>query len=303
TATWSTHKTPPTVAGQAAVTGTQRNVQPPFLAPTPLGDCTGTSTLKSGYPQTSTTSTTNCTSTQTKTWIYVDACGNESLPFVQTATWSTDNTPPTVTGQAAVTGTQCNVQPAFVDPTPSDNCTGTITLKSGYPQTNTTSTTNCTSTQTKTWIYVDACGNESLPFVQTATWSTDNTPPTVTGQASVTGTQCNQQPAFVDPTATDNCTGTITIKSGYPITSTVSTTNCTSTQTRTWIYVDACGNESTPFVQTATWSSDNTPPTVAGQATVTGIQCNVQPAFVDPTASDNCTGTITLKATYPQTSV
>src|SRR5207247_1117667 len=151
-------------------------------------------------------------STQTKTWIYVDACGNESLPFVQTATWTSDNTPPTVSGTATVTGTQCNVQPAFVDPTPSDNCTGTITIKTSYPKTITTTTCNYNSTKTKTWIYVDACGNESTPFVQTATWTTDNIPPTVSGTATVTGTQCNVQPAFVDPTPTDNCTGTITIK-------------------------------------------------------------------------------------------
>src|SRR5450756_1671489 len=104
-----------------------------------------------------------------------------------------------------------SVQPAFVDPTPADNCTGPITLKATYPLLGTTTTTNCTSTQTKTWIYVDACGNESLPFVQTATWTTDNTPPTVTGTAAVTGTQCNVQPAFVDPTPADNCLSLIHI--------------------------------------------------------------------------------------------
>jgi hypothetical protein len=57
-----------------------------------------------------------------------------------------------------------------------------------------------------------ACGNESLPFVQTATWSTDIIVPTVTGQTTVTGTQCNVQPAFIDPTATDNCTELLLLK-------------------------------------------------------------------------------------------
>ena len=174
--------------------------------------------MKAGYPLDGiVTPGANCTSSQTRTWIYVDACGNESAPFVQTATWSTDIIVPTVTGQATVTGTQCNVQPAFIAPTASDNCTGTITIKAGYPLDGVaTPGANCTSSQTRTWIYVDACGNESAPFVQTATWSTDIIVPTVTGQATVTGTQCNVQPAFVDPTASDNCTGTITIKAGYP---------------------------------------------------------------------------------------
>jgi hypothetical protein len=279
-------------------------VQPAFIDPTATDNCTGAITLKAGYPITGAiTPGANCTSSQTRTWIYVDACGNESLPFVQTATWSTDIIVPTVTGQTTVTGTQCNVQPAFIDPTATDNCTGAITLKAGYPITGAiTPGANCTSSQTRTWIYVDACGNESLPFVQTATWSTDIIVPTVTGQTTVTGTQCNVQPAFIDPTATDNCTGAITLKAGYPITGAITPgANCTSSQTRTWIYVDACGNESLPFVQTATWSTDIIVPTVAGQTTVTGTQCNVQPAFIDPTATDNCTGAITLKAGYPIT--
>src|SRR5205085_10860343 len=130
-----------------------------------------------------------------------------------------------------------------------DNCTGAITIKTGYPLVGTTTTTNCTSTQTKTWIYVDGCGNESDAFVQTATWTTDNIKPVVTGTATLTGTVCNQQPAFIDPTATDNCTGAITLKRGYPIVGTTTITKCTSTQTKNWIYVEDCWNESDSFVR------------------------------------------------------
>src|SRR6476660_7726537 len=303
TATWTTDNVKPVVTGQAAVSGTTCNVQPSFIDPTVTDNCTGPLVLKATYPLTSAVTTTNCTSTQTKTWIYVDACGNESDAFVQTATWTTDNVKPVVTGQAAVSGTTCNVQPSFIDPTVTDNCTGAITLKSGYPQTSTVSVTACTSTQTKTWIYVDACGNESDPFVQTATWSTDNVKPVVTGTATLTGTVCTQQPSFIDPTVTDNCTGPLVLKATYPLTSVITSTNCTSTQTKTWIYVDACGNESDPFVQTATWTTDNVKPVVAGTATLTGTTCNVQPSFIDPTVTDNCTGPLVLKATYPLTSV
>src|SRR4029078_9391619 len=139
---------------------------------------------------------------------------------------------PAVTGQASVTGSVCNVQPSFVDPVATDAC-GTPVLKSGYPVLGAvTAGANCSSSQTRTWIYVDACGNESTPFVQTATWTTDNTPPTVAGQATVPGTQCNVQPAFVTPTPTDNCTGTITLKTGYPLDGTATPgANCTTTQT------------------------------------------------------------------------
>jgi hypothetical protein len=291
--------TPPTVTGQGTVTGTTCKVQPPFVDPTATDNC-GTTTIKSGYPLLGTLTTNGCTSTQTKTWIYVDACGNESLPFVQTATWSSDNTPPTVTGQATVTGTQCNVQPSFIDPTPADNCTGTITIKSGYPVLGTaTPGANCTTSQTKTWIYVDACGNESLPFVQTATWNTDTEKPTVTGQATVTGTQCNVQPPFVAPTPADNC-GTPTLKTGYPQDGAVTPgASCTSSQTRTWIYVDACGNESAPFVQTATWKTDNIPPTLTCPTVPPVCEVANKTYTIPPlTVTDNCSASSALTITY-----
>jgi hypothetical protein len=232
-----------------------------------------------------------------------DACGNVGTAS-QTISFTRDNTAPTATGQATVTGIQCNVQPPFVAPTPADNC-GTPTLKAGYPLDGAvTAGANCTSSQTRTWIYVDPCGNESTPFVQTASWTTDNTPPAVTGQATVTGTACNTQPPFVDPVATDAC-GTPTLKAGYPLDGAVTAgANCTSSQTRTWIYVDACGNESTPFVQTATWKVDITPP-VLTCPTVPPVCVVPGNSYTIPllTASDNCSGSGALTITYTITGV
>src|SRR5678815_5478831 len=116
----------------------------------------------------------------------------------------------------------------------------------------------------------------------------DTEVPTVTGQAAITATGCTAAPAFVAPTAADNCTASPALKAGYPVDGTVNTTNCTSTQTRTWIYVDDCGNESAPFVQTITWTQDTEVPTVTGQAAITATGCTAAPAFVAPTAADNC---------------
>src|SRR5207253_2936849 len=299
TITWTQDTQAPTVTGQATITATGCTAAPAFVDPTPADNC-GTPTLVAGYPQTSVASTVNCTSTQTRTWVYEDACGNQSTPFVQTITWTQDTQAPTVTGQAAITATGCTAAPAFIDPTPADNC-GTPTLVAGYPQTSVASTVNCTSTQTRTWVYEDACGNQSTPFVQTITWTLDTQAPTVTGQAAITDTGCTAAPAFIDPTPADNC-GTPTLVAGYPQTSVASTVNCTSTQTRTWVYQDACGNQSTPFVQTITWTQDTQAPTVTGQATITATGCTAAPAFIDPTPADNC-GTPTLVAGYPQTSV
>jgi gliding motility-associated-like protein len=298
TISWTTDTQKPTITGTTTITGSTCNVKPALVDPTATDNC-GATALKAGYPQTSTVNISSCNSSQTRTWIYVDPCGNESDPFIQTITWTTDTQKPTVTGTTTVTGSTCNMKPAFVDPTATDNC-GSTTLKAGYPIDGTVVVAGCTSSQTRTWIYVDPCGNESVPFIQTITWTTDTQKPTVTGTATITGSACNVKPAFVDPTATDNC-GSSTIKAGYPIDGTANAMGCSSTQTRTWIYVDPCGNESDPFIQTLTWTTDTQKPTITGTATITGNTCNVKPAFVDPTAADNC-GATTLKAGYPQTS-
>jgi hypothetical protein len=167
----------PTVTGTAEI-DTIGCEAPAFVDPTATDNC-GTPALLTGYPQTTAVSTVNCTSSQTRTWIYVDACGNQSAPFLQTISWTQDTEVPQVTGQTDIGGTGCNSPPAFVDPVATDNC-GVPTLQTGYPQTSVTSTVNCIATQTRTWVFVDACGNESAPFVQTITWTQDIEAPTAT---------------------------------------------------------------------------------------------------------------------------
>jgi gliding motility-associated-like protein len=300
----------PTVTGTATIPSLGCNPPDPttaFIAPTATDNC-NTPVLKTGYPVTSSVSSSGCTNTQTRTWIFVDACGNESLPFVQTITWTADNIKPLVTGVTNIPDLGCNPPnptAAFVAPTASDNC-GIPVLKFGYPITSTVTITGCSNSQTRTWIFVDACGNESDPFVQTITWKTDLTKPVVTGIAAIPDLGCNPPnplAAFVAPTATDNC-GIPVLKAGYPITSSVTTSGCDNTQTRTWIFVDACGNESTPFVQTITWTADVTKPVLTGNTTIPSLGCNPpnpSSSFVAPVVTDNC-GSISLKTGYPITS-
>jgi gliding motility-associated-like protein len=300
----------PTVTGTASIPSLGCNPPDPttaFIDPSASDNCSAP-VLKTGYPLTSTVSSTGCTNTQTRTWIFVDACGNESLPFVQTVTWTSDIVKPAVTGLTTIPDLGCNpVNPtaSFVAPTATDNC-GTPVLKFGYPITSTVAITGCNNSQTRTWIYVDACGNESDPFTQTITWKTDITKPVVTGLATIPDLGCNPPnhlAAFITPTATDNC-GIPVLKSGYPVTSTISTTGCDNTQSRTWVFVDACGNESDPFVQTITWTTDNIKPVLTGNTTIPPLGCNPpnpSSSFVAPSVTDNC-GSISLKTGYPITS-
>src|SRR5678809_48184 len=165
-----------------------------------------------------------------------------------------------------------------------------------------------TKVQTRTWNYVDACGNESDEFVQTKSWTVDVTKPTLSGQSTIDLNKCNPTAAeitaaFIAPTIAEAC-GTPTIKSGYPSTSPVSTVNCSSTQARTWVYVDACGNESDPFVQTVKWTTDVAPPTwtTSAGSLDKNVDCNNSAALaaaqlLAPTAGDNCPGTISYTKT------
>src|SRR4030095_12273632 len=218
-------------------------------------------------------------------WKYVDACGNVSDEFVQTKTWTVDVTKPSVSGQATITGTICNVVPAFVDPIATEGCS-TASLVTGYPIDGVvTDAPNCKKTQTRTWKYVDACGNVSDEFVQTKTWTVDNTPPTITPSANVT-IDCTATPSFTLPTVSDACSAATVSQVGSDVTV---GNSCVRTITRTWNAVDACGNTSGTVAQTITLA-DMTPPTMGSAGGNTTINCTASPNFTAPTASDDCSG-------------
>ncbi len=162
-----------------------------------------------------------------------------------------DSEKPTVTGQTTITGTQCNVQPAFITPTAADNCTVTPALKEGYPMTSTVTIENCTHSISRTWIYVDGCGNESIPFIQTVSWTVDTdapiieTPPATWKEVACgTGITFETLPWDV-PVWSDAC-GTV-----IPVSDVMPTVDlgCGHEYTRTWTVKDACNNEAT-FSQT-----------------------------------------------------
>ncbi len=82
-----------------------------------------------------------------------------------------------------------------------------------------------------------------------------NDAPVLTGNDTIFIAGCQDAafvPTFVDPTVTDDC-DTPVLKAGYPVISAVDINGCDRSQTKTWIYVDDCGEESLPFVQTAIW--------------------------------------------------
>src|SRR6185436_13000922 len=174
--------------------------------------------------------------------------------------------------------------------TATDNCTGPIVIT--FVNDNVV-LTGCTEVTTRTYMATDACGN-SATCTQTITRTVDVTPPTITCPAAVV-LGCNATvpaPNITLVTATDNCTGTITITF---VNDNVVLTGCTEVTTRTYMATDACGNTAA-CTQTITRTVDITAPTITCPAAVV-LGCNATvpaPNITLVTATDNCTGTITI---------
>ncbi len=86
---------------------------------------------------------------------------------------SMPNDIPVLSGEETIEVPGCQdlaYTPTFTDPTVTDDC-GTPVLKTGYPVTDPVVINGCVRSQKRTWIYVDDCGEESLPFEQTVEWN------------------------------------------------------------------------------------------------------------------------------------
>jgi hypothetical protein len=243
-----------------------------LTAPTATDNCTGTitGTHNASFPITSST---------TINWTYNDGNGNTSTQN-QTVTINADNVAPVanIATLSDVTS-QCSVT-TLIAPTATDNCAGVITATHNAALPITTQ-----GTTTVTWTYDDGNGNTST---QTQNVFIDDVTAPVANQGSLAAiiTNCGQSvTSLTAPTATDNCTGTITgtHNASFPI---------TSSTTINWTYNDGNGNTSTQN-QTVTINADNVAP-VANIATLSDVtsQCSVT-TLIAPTATDNCAGVIT----------
>src|SRR5258705_363900 len=204
-------------------------------------------------------SSDGCSRSQTRTWTARDACGNTSTAS-RTATWTADVTPPTfTTGGGSLTlgcnPSQSDINGALGTASATDACGNpTVTSSDGAVQSN-----GCSRSQTRTWTARDACGNTSTA-ARTATWTSDNTAPTLITGGTGTSLGCNPSAGDINgalgtASATDACgTPTVTSSDGA-----VGSDGCSRTQTRTWTARDACGNTSTAS-RTVNWIADLTAP-------------------------------------------
>ncbi|MFC4480245.1 gliding motility-associated C-terminal domain-containing protein [Flavobacterium chungangensis] len=252
--------TPPVVPILADITG-ECSAMP--TVPTATDACVGiiTGTTATVFPITA-------QGTTVVVWTFDDGNGN-----ISTANQNViidDETPPLVPILADVTG-ECSATPTV--PTATDACAGIITGTTAtvFPIT-------AQGTTVVTWSFDD--GNGNISTADQNVIIKDITAPAVPVLADVTG-ECSGAPTA--PTATDNCSGTITgtTTTLFPITA-------QGTTVVTWNFDDGNGNISTANQNVII--DDITPPNIPILADITG-QCNVTPVI--PTTTDACAGIIT----------
>jgi len=225
------------------------------------------------------------------TWSYEDENGNTST---QTQNVVIDDVTAPVADQSTLANitAECEVLATDVTaPTATDNCGGmvSVTNDASFP-------ISTQGTTVITWSYEDVNGNIST---QTQNVVIDDVTAPVADQATLADItmECEVLASdVINPTATDNCGGTVTVTNDatFPI-------STQGTTVITWSYEDENGNIS---MQTQNVVIDDVTAPVADQATLADItmECEVLASDVPvPTATDNCGGTVTVTndASFP----
>jgi gliding motility-associated-like protein len=225
--------------------------------------------------------------TYTNTWTVKDDCGNTSAVFTQVITIE-DTTAPTINVAATNKIVDCDGQgnqnsiTAWLatngGASASDNCSD-VTWSNDFDAL----ANDCSAAVTVKFTAKDACGNSSST---SAAFSVQDITKPVAPIApeTVTVACATDVPMMIPLTATDNCSGPITVQGidtrlqGDCINSFVIT--------RTWTFTDLCSNSSSA-TQTIN-VMDTTAPVIAILPEVSTISCPAVPAFTTATAMDNC---------------
>ncbi|HEV8540794.1 MAG TPA: hypothetical protein VGR78_00240, partial [Verrucomicrobiae bacterium] len=202
-----------------------------------------------------------------------------------------DTTAPKITGVGGPLTIDCSAPLAFSTPTASDDCSGVASLTSNDMRTD----GNCAGNYsiTRTWTAIDNCGNTSTAS-QTITVK-DTTPPVISGVGSNKSIECPASPSFSNPTATDNCAGTVSLT--YADSKTAICGNSYKI-TRTWTAKDVCGNVST--ASQCITVTDTTAPVITCPPGKT-LACGSDSSTANTgtaTATDNCSAVAKITITY-----
>jgi SprB repeat/Secretion system C-terminal sorting domain len=223
----------------------------------------------------------------TITWRAIDACGNR-IDGVQTIHVTGYANAPVLTAGtiAACYPTAALAEAAAIAATTvQESCSG---------NSHATASTDGTCSAIIVVTVTDACGHTASVRYQTRI---DNTPPTLTQSNLGLLDGCN--PALpIAITATDNCSGDVTITQVTAWTAS-NTTNCIVTYTRTCVATDGCGNAAT-LTQTVQRKEDVTAPVFTNADLTKTLTCAEYKALaadfssLKPTATDGCPGAVSV---------
>ncbi|MDG1331973.1 MAG: HYR domain-containing protein, partial [Crocinitomicaceae bacterium] len=257
-------------------------------------DIDGGSSSTCGTPTLS-ASTTSFTcadiGTNTVTLTVTDALGNtDDCIATVTVSDSTSPTPDAASLADIIEGCAVTV---LVDPSGSDNC-GTVTV--------TNDATLPISTQgitLVTWTYDDGNGNTTTQTQNVVINDVSSPLPTAAPLPDVTG-ECSVDVMPTAPTAVDACAGTIT---GVETSGTTFPVTAQGTTILVWEFDDGNGNIATQTQNIVVNDVTGPAPDSPTLADLTG-DCSID-APTAPTATDNCTGTITgtTTTTFPITAI
>jgi hypothetical protein len=243
-----------------------------LIAPTATDNCAGT-----------VTGTHNVTlpiiaqGTTVVTWTYDDDSGNTSS---QTQNVVINDVTVPVPDNASLDDitAECQVN-SLTSPTATDNCAGTVngTHDASLPIT-------AQGTTVVTWTYDDGNGNTSSQTQNVVINDVTAPVPDAAALADVTA-EC-EVTSLTAPTATDNCSGTVT--GTHNVTLPITAQGITVV---TWTYDDGNGNTSTQTQNVVIEDVTAPVPDAAALADVTA-ECEVT-SLTAPTATDNCAGTVT----------
>lgn len=223
-------------------------------------------------------------------YLVSDGANTVSCTFTITVA---DTQAPTASNPATLNGIQCFDDLPAPDPavvtTEADNC-GTPTVT--YLNQSTIGGLGCPASPlilTRRYRVTDAAGN-SITVLQQINVA-DSTPPVFTSVPANTTVNCQSIPLPGSATATDNCTGAVSV---IYVGETRTNGSCadTYTLTRTWRATDNCGN-STTATQVISVQDIISPVFSLVPPNIT-VNCNAIPIAGNATATDNCDAMVAI---------
>ena len=213
-----------------------------------------------------------CNTIYTRTWIAIDACGNESYKN-QNITLE-DNVAPQFMAVVETSTITCEENVNFVSMDAADDCSEVIIAFEDD-----VTTIGCVTTHTRSWTATDACGNVAV--AQQVINVEDREAPVFLTTLDQAVVNCGESVAFTTPEVADNCSS-----AAITFEDVVLTDDCDEIHTRTWTAVDGCGNVAQ--TQQVIRVEDTTAPVFSNLIAEGTAECGEIINFTPPAITDNC---------------